>query len=212
MLGSHGRSITQAIFTPIARTLVKMRITPNMVTIGGTCLSIVASISLLATGHLWSGSLVVALLLFADSLDGVLARESGQVSCFGAFLDSTLDRLSDGAVFASLLFWIITQTPMGSAHLVSVISGLVSLIVVGTVPYARARAEVVGIVAKLGIAERTDRLLVILVCAFAVGLGASLWILACGFTWVAFASFITVIQRIWFTARELRRREAATNE
>ena len=70
-------------------------------------------------------------------------------------------------------------------------------------PYARARAESVGVVAKLGIAERTDRLIIGMGAAILMSLGLPEWVFAAGLTWVAFASFVTVCQRIWFTARHI---------
>ena len=84
-----------------------------------------------------------------------------------------------------------------------IIAGICSIVGAAAVPYARARAESVGVVAKLGIAERTDRLIVGMGSAMIMSLGAPEWVLAVGLTWVAFASFVTVCQRIWFTARHI---------
>jgi CDP-diacylglycerol--glycerol-3-phosphate 3-phosphatidyltransferase len=84
-----------------------------------------------------------------------------------------------------------------------IVAGICSIIGAAAVPYARARAESVGVVAKLGIAERTDRLIVGMGSAIVMSVGAPAWVLALGLTWVAFASFITVCQRIWFTARHI---------
>lgn len=203
MLGNHGRSITRTIFTPVARVLAKMHVTPNMVTLTGTVVTVALAVTLLARGHLTAGGIAVGIVLFCDSIDGVLARETGQTSRFGAFFDSTLDRIGDGAVFGSLLAWAVFGMDEGATRTVSIIAGIIAMCMVGTVPYARARAESVGVVAKVGIAERTDRLVIALVCAAASTWGLPQWVFAVGLVWVAFASFVTVCQRVWFTYRHI---------
>ncbi len=203
MLGNHGRSITTTIFTPVAKVLARAGVSPNAVTVTGTLVTIALAVSLLATGHLWEGGLALGVVLFCDSIDGVLARLTGKTSTFGAFLDSTMDRIGDGAVFGSLLAWVIFGMPEGPARTLALISGIIAMVGVGTVPYVRARAESVGVIAKVGIAERTDRLIVALVCAAFTDWGFGQWWIGAGLTWVAFASLFTVAQRILFTARTL---------
>ena len=203
MLGNHGRSVTRTIFTPLARLLARAHVTPDMVTVAGTVATIVVACAVLAPGHLWQGALALGVVLFCDSVDGTLARLTGSSSRFGAFLDSTLDRIGDGAVFGALTAWAALGAQPGPARTVTVIAGLVAMVGVGTVPYARARAESVGVEAKLGIAERTDRLVVALLGAFLTGLGLSLWFLAVALAWVAVASLVTVGQRVLFTRRAL---------
>ena len=205
MLGNHGRSITRTIFTPFARVLAALHVTPDMVTVTGTLLTIGISVGVLARGHLAIGGILLGIVLFCDSVDGVLARMTGQESQFGAFLDSTLDRLGDGAVFGALLAWAALGMEAGPVRTVSVIAGTVAMVGVGTVPYARARAETVGVIAKVGIAERTDRLIVALACAAVTQWGLPQWMYAVGLCWVAFASLVTVVQRIVITRRALAR-------
>ncbi|PID97996.1 MAG: CDP-alcohol phosphatidyltransferase [Actinobacteria bacterium] len=203
MLGNRGRSATQAVFTPIARVLARLGISPNMVTLAGTFITVVLSITLLARGYLWQGGIALGLVLLADSIDGILARLTNTVSPFGAFFDSTMDRIGDGAVFGSLLLWIATQMPSGLPQRVALIAGVVSIVGVGVVPYVRARAESVGVIAKIGIAERTDRLIVALTAAGLTGLGAGQWWIAVGLVLVAVGTFVTVVQRIMYTSKEL---------
>lgn len=203
MLGNHGRGLVKQVFTGPAKLLARLGVTPNQVTVVGTVLSIAAAVGLLGTGKWIIGPVVLAVILFADSLDGTLARLTGSSSTFGAFLDSTLDRLSDGAVFGSLTFAIAVHYAPSSERTWAFIVGLISMIGAVTVSYARARAEAVGAQAKVGIAERTDRLIVGLVGAFLVGLGLPLWVMALALTWVAFASLFTVAQRIFAVKREL---------
>lgn len=209
MLGLHGRSITRAIFTPPARLLARLGVTPNMVTAAGTVLTVVVACTTIARGHLAVGGILLGVLLFIDSLDGVLARLTHRVTPFGAFFDSTLDRLGDGAVFGSLLYWAVVGMPDGAVRQVSIVAGLVALVGVGTVPYARARAQSMGVDAKVGIAERTDRLVVALVAAGITDWGVPLWFYAAGLSWVAFASLVTVGQRVWAARRALAGRAAA---
>lgn len=203
MLGNHGRSITRTVFTPLARLLAALRVTPDMVTVAGTVLTVGIAVGVLARGHLAVGGILLGIVLFCDSVDGVLARMTGQESTFGAFLDSTMDRLGDGAVFGALLAWAALGMEEGPVRTVSVIAGTIAMVGVGTVPYARARAESVGVVAKLGIAERTDRLVVALACAAVTQWGLPQWMYAVGLCWVAFASLVTVLQRVLFTRRAL---------
>ena len=171
MLGNHGRGLTKALFTRPALALGRLGVTPNMLTVTGTILSVTAAVTLLPRGHFVVGPLVLLVVLVADSFDGILARATARSSVFGAFLDSTMDRLADGAVLGSLA----------------------------------ARAESIGATAKVGIAERTDRLLVALGATFVVGLGAPQWVLTAALGYVAIASFITVIQRVWTVYRQTQR-------
>lgn len=208
MLGNHGRGLAKAVFTAPAKGLARLGVKPNHVTVAGTVLTVAASIALLATGHWMAGPLVVGLVVLADSLDGTLARLTGESSQFGAFLDSTLDRVGDGSVFGSILYWIAVGLAPSGIRTWLLIVGIITLLGSATVPYARARAEAVGAQAKVGIAERTDRLLVVLVATFLVGVGLPMWILGIGLTWVAFASSVTVVQRILAAKRELAQLEA----
>lgn len=108
MLGNHGRSLVKAVFQAPAKGLAKLGVTPNQVTVAGTVVTVTLSLGLLARGYLALGGIVIGIVLFADSLDGTLARLTNQVSRYGAFLDSCLDRLADGVVFGALTFWAAT--------------------------------------------------------------------------------------------------------
>ena len=209
MLGNHGRSIPRAVFTPLARLLAKAGVTPNMVTAFGTAATIAVAFGVVAQGWIWQGGTALAVIMFGDSVDGTLARMTTGGTRFGAFFDSTLDRLGDGVVFASLTYYAVFHMEEGTARTWAVIAGLASIVGAAAVPYARARAESVGVTAKLGIAERTDRLLIAMGSAMIMDLGASAWVFVAGLTWVALASFITVGQRVWYTARHIDEAEGA---
>lgn len=201
VLGNHGRDVATVVFTPIAKVLAKLGVTPNMVTLTSAVLVAIAGAALIAPGHLVAGAILLTLLLLADSLDGVLARETGVASPFGAFLDSTIDRITDGIAFGSVVWWAVFNLSPSAPRTAIVTAGLLTMIFAATVPYARARAESIGVDASVGIAERTDRLVVVGVGVFLTGLGLSPWFVAAAFIWVAFASAVTVGQRILATAR-----------
>ncbi len=195
MLGQHGRGFTRAICTPPARLLNKAGVSPNSVTITGTLAASIAALALLPSGHLVAGPLTIGFIVFADSLDGTMARLAGQESFFGAFLDSTLDRITDGAIFTAFVLYFAFHP--SSASTAGLIAALAATVLGGVVPYARARAEAGGYSAAVGIAERSDRLLISLVAAFAVGLGLPAWVLVVALAYLAVAAAITVGQRIW---------------
>ena len=210
MLGQHGRGLTKALFTPLALAMARVGITPDMLTVAGTVLTVGVAVATLPQGRFLAGPPLLALALVGDSFDGILARATGRSSVFGAFLDSTLDRLADGAVFASLAAWaaLTMRTDSAALRTVTVCLALACIVLAAAVPYARARAESIGAAASVGIAERTDRLVVALVAAFAVGLGAPQWVLSAALGYVALASFITVVQRIAVVRRQVAGRAA----
>lgn len=204
MLGQHGRGLTKALFTRPALAMARVGITPNMLTVTGTVLSVCVAVATLPRGHFVLGPLLLLVVLVGDSFDGILARATGRSSVFGAFLDSTLDRLADGAVFGSLAAWaaLTMETDNGALRTTTVGLALACIVLAAAVPYAQARAKSIGADASVGIAERTDRLLVAMGATFVVGLGAPQWVLSAALGYVAVASFVTVVQRIVVVARQ----------
>jgi CDP-diacylglycerol--glycerol-3-phosphate 3-phosphatidyltransferase len=179
-------------FTPIARMLLRLGVSPDAVTIAGTLVVVVTALCAFPTGHLLVGTLVIAVFVLTDSLDGVMARQAGRSGPWGAFLDSTLDRFGDGAIFAGLVLWF---TAGGDDRLTAVLA-LACLVLGSIVPYARARAEGLGMTASGGIAERADRLALVLVATAAVGFGAPDVVLTVVLALLALASAVTVVQRM----------------
>lgn len=212
MLGQHGRGLTKALFTKPALALARIGVTPNMLTVTGTVLSVAVAVLTIPQGHFILGPVLLLLVLVADSFDGILARATGRSSTFGAFLDSTMDRLADGAVLGSLTAWAALHVAEGPLRTWTVGLGIASVVLAAAVPYARARAESVGATASVGIAERTDRLLVAGASILIVGLGAPEWVITTGLAIIALGSFITVIQRVLTVKAQLnaRDREAGT--
>lgn len=179
------------VLQPLARLLLHVGLSPSAVTVLGTLGVLASALWFLPRGQLLAGSLLVMLFLLGDGLDGTMARSSGRESRFGAFLDSTLDRLADGALFVAIGWWCLV---VGDG--VGVALAAAALVLGFVVSYARARAEVEGWDASGGIFERTDRLVVALAGTLAVGLGAPGWVLWVALGVVAVGSAITVVQRI----------------
>jgi phosphatidylinositol phosphate synthase len=186
------RAVMTRLWTPLADLLIRRGVSPDAVTITGTVAVVVAALWLYPTGHLLAGSLVIALFALTDSLDGVMARRSGRAGSWGAFLDSTLDRFGDGAIFAGLVLW---YTGGGNDRTTAVLA-LACLVIGSIVPYARARAEGLGMTAAVGIAERADRLVVVLTAAALVGMGLPRVVMTVALGLLAIAGLITVVQRM----------------
>ncbi len=179
------------LLTPVGEALARTPITPNIVTVTGT---VGLSASVLwgyPTGHLFWGTLVATFFVFTDMLDGVLARIKGTSGKFGAFLDSTMDRVADASVFSGLAAWFVLG---GHSHLMAAVS-LFCLVSGALVSYVKARAEGLGTTANVGIAERPERMLLTFVVTGLWGLGVP-YILPAGLWILAVASVITLVQRI----------------
>ncbi|MBF9132256.1 CDP-alcohol phosphatidyltransferase family protein [Plantactinospora sp. S1510] len=189
------------VVEPIARTLLRVGVTPNAVTVTGTLGVLVGSIALGARGYLVAGALVVTFFALTDLLDGTMARMRGGSSRFGAFLDSSMDRVSDGAVFGAVAYWLATQNDR-----VGVAAALICLVSGGLVSYVKARAEGLGMTCNVGIAERTERLLIVGVGGLLTGLGLD-WALTTALWLLAAVSLFTVGQRMTHVYRQAERAE-----
>jgi CDP-diacylglycerol---glycerol-3-phosphate 3-phosphatidyltransferase len=192
------RQLMTRLLTPLARALLTMGVTPNHVTVAGTIVVVAISLWAFPTGHLAVGAAVVALTALADSLDGVMARQSGASSRWGAFLDSTLDRFADAAVLSGLVLWFSA----GGDDRLTMVLALLVLVLGSVIPYTRAKAEGIGVDAKVGVAERADRLAVVLLATFAVGVGAPPLVLTIVLGLLVLASAVTVGQRMAAVRRQ----------
>lgn len=180
-------------FTPILSSLHRIGVTPNQVTVAGTVLNGGVAVLIIADRLIWAGVLILVAGIF-DMLDGSLARLSKQVTPFGAFLDSTLDRVSEGVVLAGIAYFLADR---GRA----VDAGLVVLALLGSilVSYTRARAESLGVECKVGIMSRPERIILVAIGLFFDVLPYVIYIM------LALTAF-TVIQRVVHTYRELGRK------
>jgi CDP-diacylglycerol--glycerol-3-phosphate 3-phosphatidyltransferase len=192
------RGAMTRLFTPVADVLLKRGVSPDAVTITGTVLVVATALWLFPTGHFLAASLIIAFFALTDSLDGVMARRAGRSGPWGAFLDSTLDRFGDAAIFSGLVLWFIGEgdSTWGAGL------ALACLVLGAIVPYARARAEGLGMTAQVGIAERADRLAAVLVATALVGVGVPQIVLVVVLGLLAVASFVTVIQRMVVVRRQ----------
>jgi CDP-diacylglycerol---glycerol-3-phosphate 3-phosphatidyltransferase len=190
VLGSNARPAVARFWAPVVARLARAGVTPDMVTITGTVGAVAAAAFLIGNGWLWWGAVAVTAFVLLDMLDGALARARGGGSVFGAVLDSVGDRAADAAIFGALVWWFSGE---GDNRLL-VLLALVCLVLGVLTSYIKARAEGVGLSADVGIVERTERLILVLVGTGFSGLGipyalhVMLWILLVG-------SAITVGQR-----------------
>jgi CDP-diacylglycerol--glycerol-3-phosphate 3-phosphatidyltransferase/CDP-diacylglycerol--inositol 3-phosphatidyltransferase len=182
----------------VAHLLIKLGVSPDAVTIVGTIGVVSGALVFFPQGQLLTGVLVITVFVFSDLIDGYMARTLGASSRWGSFLDSTLDRLGDAAVFTGLAVWFLGG---GDDDLLGYVA-LWALVMGSVTSYTRAKAESLGMQAKGGIAERADRLVAVLVMT---GLSAifDLPILLTLVLWaVAVASTITVFQRMLLVRRQ----------
>lgn len=197
------------VLHPFVRLFIRLGISPDAVTLVGTLGVAAGALIFFPQGELLIGVLFITAFVFSDLIDGRMARELGRSSKFGAFWDSTLDRIGDGAIFGGLaLYFAGTGKDQGDSYLYLCVT-LWCLVMGSVTSYARARAESLGMDAKGGIAERADRLVSILVMT---GLGAlfDLPILMYVTLWaLAFASTYTVIFRVLKVRRQALALDAA---
>jgi CDP-diacylglycerol--glycerol-3-phosphate 3-phosphatidyltransferase len=196
---------------PVADYLVRRRVNPNVITTIGTGCTLAAAV-IYALGHISIAGWVLGLTAIFDVLDGTVARRTGRETTFGAFYDSSLDRISDGAVLAGLTVFYATDTPRHSIGMVAVC--LAAILGTFLTSYTRARAEALGIDAKVGLIQRVERVVLLSAPQAFFGLAFGGWVLAGIISLLAVTSWITAIQRVAFVHRVTsspgRTRERAT--
>ena len=183
---------------PFINLFIKLGISPDVVTLVGTLGVAAGALVFFPQGWLWQGVLVVVAFVFSDLIDGAMARKIGRTDTFGAFLDSTMDRIADAALFGGMALFFAWQT---EDRLYLVLS-LICLVMGSVTSYARSKGEQLGFNAKTGLAERPDPLVGLLIPTFfgdLLGLPilyeVALWL-------IAVLSTVTVIQRILLVRRQ----------
>ncbi|HXV91959.1 MAG TPA: CDP-alcohol phosphatidyltransferase family protein, partial [Pseudonocardia sp.] len=180
MLNVFARASVSRVTDPVGRWLVARGVAPDAVTVLGTVGSVAAALWFLPRGQLVAAALVITFFVLFDLVDGAMARARGRGTRFGAVLDSTCDRIADGALFAGLTWYCLgvgEQRVLGVAALVCLVAGQL-------VSYVKARAEGEGLTVEGGLVERAERLIIALVGVFLAGLGVpfaldvALWALA----------------------------------
>lgn len=197
VLNRFARALFTRILTPVAAWLVRRGVSPDAVTLLGTLGVAVGALGWYPRHEFFWGTVVVTCFVFADLVDGTMARLTGRSSRWGAWLDSTLDRVGDAAVFSGVALWYAGA----GRDLLLVALSLYCLAAGALVSYARARAEGLGMTAAVGVTERADRLVLILLTTGLDGLGVpyvqagALWVLAAGST-------VTIAQRALTVRRQ----------
>lgn len=193
MLSVHGRKPAAVVVEPVARGLLRMGLTPNIITVLSTAISITLVVCLIPAGHFIWAALLVGLFTAVDMIDGTMARLRGGGTKFGATLDATCDRITDGALFAAIAWWLVYSA---DAHPSLVAATLAVLISSQVISYIKARGEASGFQVDGGLIERPERLIIALAGLGIEGFGVphalevSIWVLLAG-------SVLTVGQRFF---------------
>lgn len=191
MLNLHVRPALGRVVDPVASALLRTGVSPDAVTLIGTLGVVLGALVFFPQGMFFTGTAVVFFFVLTDLLDGAMARKLGRSGPFGAWLDSTFDRIADAAIFSGLVLWFTgggDDRVMAGVALFCLVSG-------GIVSYAKARAEGLGLRCDVGLAERAERLILVLLGTLLASLGLDialdvlLWLLAV-------ASAITFVQRL----------------
>ena len=197
---ASARKAIAGVVEPPARLLLAMHVSPDAVTVAGTIGAVAVALICLPQGWFIAAVLLLAVLALSDLLDGTMARMRGTSGPWGNFLDATLDRVSDGAIFGGLaLYGAFNDQPwVTAAATLALVTGQVT-------SYSKARAEAVGATANVGIAERAERLMLAGVAVLLAGFGvpyvlpAALWLLGA-------LGLVTIAQRVLEVRRQLKPR------
>lgn len=194
---SDARGAIAPIVEPLARGLLRMRVTPDMVTLTGTALTVVTALVLIPQQRFVAAVLLLFVFTSADVLDGTMARLSGTQGPWGAWFDATLDRVADAAIFGALLIWAARHSDTLTTMLAwTCLAGGV------VVSYAKARAEAVGATANGGIAERAERMILLAVGAIVYQFAD--WGMTAALAVLAVLTVVTVFQRGLDVRRQLK--------
>lgn len=194
------------LIAPVADLLVRHRVSPNLITTIGTVCTMLAG-AIFASGHIRTAGWFLGLTALFDVLDGTVARRTGRSTTFGAFYDSTLDRVADGFVLGGLaMFYGMNAVHRSPIMLAITIAGLIGTFLTS---YTRARAEALGLDAKVGIMQRPERVVLLSAPQAFFGLALDGWVLAVIVTTLSLTAWITAVQRILFVYNVTRAAEPA---
>lgn len=203
-LSEFARSGLQRVLAPAVDFLIRRGVSPNAITTFGTIATIIGG-GFYARGHILLAGWIVGLSAICDLLDGSVARRSGRTSVFGAFYDSTLDRIADGAVLGGLALFFARNgvhheipdymsTPMVAVILLGILGSFLT-------SYTRARAEGLGIDAQVGMLPRPERIILLSAPQAFFGLALGGWVLIAICVLLTVTAWITVVQRVAFVRR-----------
>ncbi|GAB2586084.1 CDP-alcohol phosphatidyltransferase family protein [Streptomyces capparidis] len=210
MLNKYARAFFTRVLTPFASMLLRAGVSADAVTLVGTAGVVAGALAFYPRGEFFWGTVVITLFIFSDLVDGTMARQSGRSSRWGAFLDSSLDRIGDAAIFGGITMWYAGRGD-------DLLLAAVTLFCLGSgqvVSYTKARAESLGLKCDVsGLVERADRLVISLVAAGLAGFetfGVPYieWLLPIALWLVAVGSAITLWQRMHAVYREAQQADA----
>src|SRR6185295_2055110 len=191
------------VIDPVANWLVRHEIHPNTITAVGTLCTVAGGV-IYGTGHIKTGGWFLSATALFDVLDGTVARRSNKSSTFGAFLDSTLDRLADGALLGGLaVFYALNPNHHNVPMVVVCLAGLIGAYLTS---YIRARAEALGVDAKVGMVQRPERIVLLSVPQAFFGLALNGWVLGVIIVFLSVTAWITVVQRMHFVYQQTNAR------
>jgi phosphatidylinositol phosphate synthase len=203
MLASKARPQIAKILDPLGQRLARTNLSPDVVTVVGTIGVSAMALVFFPRGVFFWGTLAITLFVFSDLLDGLIARHRGVSSTWGAFLDSTMDRVADSAIFGSIALWYA-----GRGDSLPLVGAAIYCLAAGSlISYIKARAEAIGFDCNVGFAERGERLLIVLVAAGFSGIGVP-YILPAALWFLCFATTFTVFQRLVHVYRQADKRPA----
>lgn len=189
----------RAILAPVVRLAMALHLTPNTITVIGLGITVVASI-LVALDWLLLGAAILTAGSLLDAVDGALARAQGSGTTFGEFLDSTLDRAGEAILFVGVGAWMLRALPDPTLPMVALMVALAGSFLVS---YTHARAQGIGLAANVGLAPRTERLVLMIAGVALAGLGLTIGLIGILLV-LAILTVITVVQRIrhvWLLSR-----------
>lgn len=185
---------------PLARGLIRAGVAPNAITTVGTLVIVAAGLAF-GTGAVRGAGFLLLLSGLFDILDGQVARQGGRATTFGAFYDSTLDRVGESALFAGIAVYFLRGGVAPERLMPAVLAAIVALAASLLVSYTRARAEGLGLDCRVGIAARAERIVVLGAPSLFFGPGPEGVLLFGIVAVLAAATTVTVVQRIVHVAR-----------
>jgi len=194
----------RAVLAPVVRLAQALHLTPNTITVIGLLITIGASF-LVANGMLLPGAAILTAGSLLDAVDGALARAQGGGTAFGGFLDSTLDRAGEAVLFIGIGAWMLSSLDAPTAPILALMVALAGSFLVS---YSHARAQGIGLAADVGLAPRTERLVIVIAGVALAGLGLQIGLVG-AVAIIAALTVATVVQRIWHV---WRLSEAATTD
>jgi len=197
LLSARVKEAGRSLLAPVVRLAVRLHLTANSVTVIGFAIVLIAS-ALVASGELLWGAAILTAGSLLDAVDGALARAQGGGTAFGSFLDSTLDRVGEAILYIGIAGWFLFTYEEPAWPVLLTLAALSGSFLVS---YSRARAEGIGLSATVGLAPRTERLVLVIAGIAVAGLGFELGLIG-ALAIIAVLTTATVLQRIWHVWRQ----------